>query len=111
MPEFSFNIIADAPGCGKTTLAHQLMFANATDERLALYFTLLGEPALKMLPYPQQYDFFDITKLKKSIRFVNLCISQRAKSLSSMGTLRQQLLQAHFSSLHKLPLAVEYDAQ
>ena len=30
LPEFSFNIIAGAPGCGKTTLAHQLMFANAT---------------------------------------------------------------------------------
>jgi circadian clock protein KaiC len=72
VPEFSFNIIAGAPGCGKTTLAHQFMFANATDERPALYFTVLGEPALKMLRYQQQYDFFDIDKLNKSIRFVNL---------------------------------------
>ena len=30
LPEFSFNIIAGAPGCGKTTLAHQFVFANAT---------------------------------------------------------------------------------
>ena len=37
LPEFSFNIIAGAPGCGKTTLAHQIMFANATPERPALY--------------------------------------------------------------------------
>jgi len=29
-PEFSFNIIAGAPGSGKTTLAHQFVFANAT---------------------------------------------------------------------------------
>jgi circadian clock protein KaiC len=72
VPEFSFNIIAGAPGCGKTTLAHQFMFANATDERPALYFTVLGEPALKMLRYQQQYDFFDITKLNKAIHFVNL---------------------------------------
>jgi circadian clock protein KaiC len=72
VPEFSFNIIAGAPGCGKTTLAHQFMFANATDKRPALYFTVLGEPALKMLRYQQQYDFFDITKLNKAIRFVNL---------------------------------------
>jgi circadian clock protein KaiC len=72
VPEFSFNIIAGAPGCGKTTLAHQFMFANATVERPALYFTVLGEPALKMLRYQQQYDFFDITKLNKAIRFVNL---------------------------------------
>jgi circadian clock protein KaiC len=54
IPEFSFNIIAGAPGCGKTTLAHQFMFANATNERPALYFTILGEPALKMLRYPRQ---------------------------------------------------------
>src|ERR1700692_521847 len=72
LPEFSFNIIAGAPGCGKTTLAHQFVFKNATDQRPALYFTVLGEPALKMLRYQQQYTFFDATKLNSSIRFVNL---------------------------------------
>ena len=71
-PEFSFNIVAGAPGCGKTTLAHQVIFANATPERPALYFTILGEPALKMLRYQQQYTFFDAAKLNSSIRFINL---------------------------------------
>ena len=37
VPEFSFNLIAGGPGAGKTTLAHQLMFANATPERKAVY--------------------------------------------------------------------------
>ena len=32
LPEFSFNLIAGSPGCGKTTLAHQIMFRNATPE-------------------------------------------------------------------------------
>ena len=72
LPEFSFNIIAGTPGCGKTTLAHQIIFANATPEKPALYFTVLGEPALKMLRYQQQYSFFDPAKLGKSIRFINL---------------------------------------
>src|SRR5450755_1630666 len=72
LPEFSFNIIAGAPGCGKTTLAHQVMFANATPERPALYFTVLGEPAIKMLRYQQQFRFFDDAKLDKAIRFINL---------------------------------------
>src|SRR2546429_8474935 len=72
IPEFSFNIIAGAPGCGKTTLAHQIVFANATAQKPALYFTVLGEPALKMLRYQQQYTFFDEAKLGKAIRFINL---------------------------------------
>ncbi|MEO8713644.1 MAG: ATPase domain-containing protein [Acetobacteraceae bacterium] len=72
LPEFSFNIIAGAPGCGKTTLAHQIMFANATLERPALYFTVLGEPAIKMLRYQQQYSFFDMAKMDGAIRFINL---------------------------------------
>ena len=72
LPEFSFNIIAGAPGSGKTTLAHQIMFANATPKRPALYFTVLGEPAIKMLRYQQQFSFFDQAKLSKSVRFVNL---------------------------------------
>src|SRR5580693_4718266 len=72
LPEFSFNIIAGAPGCGKTTLAHQIMFANATPERPALYFTVLGEPAIKMLRYQQQFTFFDHAMMDGSIRFINL---------------------------------------
>lgn len=72
LPEFSFNIIAGAPGTGKTTTAHQFVFANASPERFALYFTILGEPALKMLRYQQQFDFFDPDKLSTAIRFVNL---------------------------------------
>jgi circadian clock protein KaiC len=72
IPEFSFNIIAAAPGCGKTTLAHQIVFANATEERPALYFTVHGEPALKMLRHQQQFSFFDESKVGKAIRFINL---------------------------------------
>jgi len=72
LPEFSFNLLAGTPGCGKTTLAHQIMFALATPERTALYFTVLGEPPLKMLRYQQQFDFFDAEAIEKSVRFVNL---------------------------------------
>jgi len=72
IPEFSFNIIGGAPGSGKTTIAHQFVFANAAAERPALYFTILGEPAIKMLRYQQQYDFFDPAFLGSAIRFVNL---------------------------------------
>ena len=72
IPEFSFNVIAAAPGCGKTTLAHQIVFSNATTQKPAIYFTVLGEPAIKMLRYQQRYSFFDDSKLGNAIRFINL---------------------------------------
>ena len=72
LPEFSFNLIAGSPGSGKTTLAHQIMFSLATPNSRALFFTVLGEPALKMLRYQQQFPFFEVDKIAESIRFINL---------------------------------------
>jgi circadian clock protein KaiC len=72
LPEYSFNLIAGGPGSGKTTLAHQIMFANATVERPALYFTVLGEPAIKMLRYQRQFGFFDLDLAGSAIQFINL---------------------------------------
>ena len=72
LPEFSFNLISGTPGSGKTTLAHQIMFSLATPNNRALFFTVLGEPALKMLRYQQQFPFFDINKISESIRYINL---------------------------------------
>jgi circadian clock protein KaiC len=83
-PEFSFNIIAGAPGCGKTTLAHQVVFANATPQRPAVYFTVLGEPAVKMLRYQQQYSFFDSSRLSESVRFINLSDILLARGLTGI---------------------------
>ncbi|AEM48208.1 putative circadian clock protein, KaiC [Acidithiobacillus ferrivorans SS3] len=72
LPEFSFNLIAGAPGGGKTTLAHQIMFSQAGPDHRAIFFTVLGEPTLKMLRYQQQFSFFDASKVNASIRYVNL---------------------------------------
>src|SRR5665213_1208359 len=84
IPEFSFNIIAGTPGCGKTTMAHQIVFANATVKKPALFFTVLGEPALKMLRYQQQYSFFDESKLGNAIRFINLADVVMEKDLDAV---------------------------
>ncbi len=71
-PEYSSNLIAGDPGSGKTTLCHQILFANASSETPALYFTIVGEPPLKMLRYQQQFTFFDPAKVDRSIHFMNL---------------------------------------
>jgi len=70
--EYSFNLIAGAPGSGKTTLVHQILFANATPERPAIYFTVLGEPTIKLLRYQSQLSFFDPSRVPSAVRFINL---------------------------------------
>ena len=70
--EYSFNLIAGAPGSGKTTLVQQIMFNNATPERPALYFTVLGEPTIKMIRYQRQFKFFDPARVPSAVRFINL---------------------------------------
>ena len=72
LAEYSFNLVAGGPGCGKTTLAHQIMFGMATADRPALYITILGEPPIKMLRYQQQFEFFDSAKVNKSVKFLHL---------------------------------------
>src|SRR4026209_2229349 len=72
LPEFSFNLIAGAPGSGKTTLAQQIMFALSGPDRSAVYFTVVGEPPLKMLRYQPPFTFFDMARVNDSIRYVNL---------------------------------------
>ena len=72
VPEFSFNLLAGTPGSGKTTMAHQIMFSLASPTRRAIFFTVLGEPPLKMLRYQQQFPFFDANKIDESIKFINL---------------------------------------
>jgi circadian clock protein KaiC len=92
LPEFSFNVIAGAPGSGKTTLAQQVMFTLASPDRPALYFTVVGEPPLKMLRYQQQFAFFDMAKVNESVRYVNLGLDVVNGSLETLlGRLVQEV--------------------
>ena len=60
------------------------MFTLASTERRALFFTVLGEPPMKMLRYQQQYDFFDLDKVGSAVRYVNLSDDLRAGDFSGV---------------------------
>jgi circadian clock protein KaiC len=84
LPEYSLNVIAGGPGVGKTTLAQQISFAAATPERPALYFTVMGEPAIKLLRYQSQFSFFDTRRVGTDVRFVNLSEAAMRRDLDAL---------------------------
>ncbi len=59
IPARSVVIVAGEPGSGKTVMTLQMLFHAARRGRRALYFTTLSEPAVKVIRYMQQFDFFD----------------------------------------------------
>jgi circadian clock protein KaiC len=80
--EYAFNLVAGAPGVGKTTLVQQILFANATPQRPALYFTVLGEPTIKLIRYQRQFEFFDPAQVPSAVRFINLSAEAAAGDLN-----------------------------
>jgi circadian clock protein KaiC len=72
IPRYSFVVLTGSSGSGKTTLAHQIMFSLVKNGEKALYFSILGEPPLKMLRFQQQYSFFDIAQVGTNLKYVNL---------------------------------------
>ncbi len=55
----SLTLLTGAPGTGKTLLAQQFVFANASPERPALYVSTVSEPMEKILRYGRSLSFFD----------------------------------------------------
>ena len=72
LPEYSFNLIAGAPGTGKTTLSQQIMFALALPSgRLCISRSWVSRHS-RCCGYPQQFTLFDTAKVGTSVHYVNL---------------------------------------
>jgi circadian clock protein KaiC len=72
LPAGSLVVVAGGPGTGKTILAQQVCFANATPDRKAIYYTTFAEPHAKLVRYLEPFDFFDASALEERVEFVNL---------------------------------------
>jgi circadian clock protein KaiC len=72
LPIGSHVMLAGGPGTGKTTLAEQICFANATPKRKAIYYTTLSEPPAKLVRHLEPFAFFDPTALGTRVEFINL---------------------------------------
>jgi len=65
-------IVAGPPGSGKTILAQQICFANATAARKAVYYTTWSEPHEKMMRHLEPFDFFEPDALADRVDFLHL---------------------------------------
>lgn len=72
LPKQSITILAGPPGSGKTTLAQQICFHNASSTNRVLYFNTLSEPVAKVLRYVSLFDFFDADKVESGIQFIDV---------------------------------------
>jgi len=85
IPENSINVIMGEPGSGKTTLAEELVFANAgQDGRPILYYTTLSEPLDKVIKYLQQFRFFDADKIGHTVLYEGLGGELAAKGIGAL---------------------------
>jgi circadian clock protein KaiC len=65
-------VMAGAPGTGKTTLAQQMCFANATAEHRCVYYTTVSEPHSKLVRHLEQFSFFDPAALGARVEHIHL---------------------------------------
>ena len=72
LPRNGIVLIGGNPGSGKTILAQQYVFHNATTDRPAMYLTTVSEPLEKVLRYGQSLEFFDPAALGTSVIYDDL---------------------------------------
>jgi circadian clock protein KaiC len=72
LPANALNMIIGLPGSGKTILAEQFMFHNASPQRPGVYLSTVSEPLDKILRYGEGLDFFDARTIGTSVFFDDL---------------------------------------
>ena len=87
LPTDAINMLIGLPGTGKTILAQQYVFANASPERPALYLATVSEPFDKILRYGQTLRFFDPDAVGRSVFYEDLGTALNERGL--VGVLEQ----------------------
>ena len=91
-PIDTINVVMGAPGTGKTILAEQLVFANATPEAAGLYLTTLSEPLDKFIAHGQTYAFFDVAKVGNTIFYEDLGLMLKERGIAALAEVVTELL-------------------
>jgi circadian clock protein KaiC len=84
LPLNGITLLAGRPGSGKTILAQQYLFGNASVDRPALYLSTVSEPLEKVLRYGQSLDYFDTSALGASVFYEDLGQTLNEEGLSGV---------------------------
>ena len=95
LPVDAINLILGLPGTGKTLLAQQLVFQNATVERPALYLSTVSEPFEKIIRYGQRLSFFDTDAVGVRVVYEDLGGTLVEGTLDSVGEHIRRLLDTY----------------
>lgn len=95
VPEHSINVIMGSPGTGKTILAEQIVFANATPERPALFLSTLSEPLEKFIVHGQSFKFFDAAMVGASVFYEDLGVILRERGINALPAVMSELIARH----------------
>jgi circadian clock protein KaiC len=96
LPANAIHLVAGAPGSGKTILAEQYAFANATPQRPAVYLSTVSEPLDKLVRFGQTLDFFDVASVGERVFYESLGEDLEEGGLSrTLERLRAVLRERH----------------
>src|SRR6185437_11452076 len=82
------------PGSGKTILAEELAFANATEKDRVLYLTTLYEPLPKFITFLQEYSFADPGRIGVDVLYESVAESV-SDAPETFGKELERLIQEH----------------
>jgi circadian clock protein KaiC len=95
LPANAINVLIGLPGAGKTILAQQYVFANATSERPALYLSTVSEPLEKIIRYGQSLDFFSPQAVGQAVFYEDLGAILNERGLEAVSERIGELIKEH----------------
>jgi circadian clock protein KaiC len=84
LPTNAINLVIGPPGSGKTILAEQYLFHNATEDRPGLFLSTVSEPFDKVLRYGESLSFFDPDAIGSRVFYDDVGTTLVADGISGM---------------------------